>query len=137
MGRFGGYLIKAGDFTVPMEYINEKGYSAPVNTIDEDSYTDNFGVLNRTVINKIPIVTVSFIEMNDEELDVIMSGFRRNYLVPDERKLRVSLWVPEYRDYVEQDMFIKDPDFPINNIDLEKNVINYDAFSLKFEGYGE
>lgn len=134
---FGGFLMKAGDFTVPMEFINVKGYSAPVKTIDEDSYTNNFGVLDRTVLNTIPFATIEFSSMTDAELDAIMSGFRRNYIVDAERKLRVTLWVPEYGGYVNQDMFIKDPNFPIKEIDLEKNEITYESFSLTFEGYGE
>lgn len=132
---FGGYLLRSGNYTLPMEHMNIEGYSAKVNTLDEDSYTDNFGVLNRTVIQRIPIVQVELLPMTDAEFDAIMNGLRSNYIVNDERKSRVSAWVPEYGAYVEQDMYISDPEIAIQEV--RGNSLIYKSVTLKFNGYGE
>lgn len=132
-----GYLVKVGNYTIPMDYINIEGYSAKVNTLDEDSYTDNNGVLQRTVIQHIPIVQVELVELDHLEFGGIMQAFRNNYSVDAERRATVSVWVPEYGDYVVQDMYLSDPEIAIKEIDAFTGIITYKPITLKFNGYGE
>lgn len=131
---FEGYLVKVGSFEIPLEYVSIEGYSAKVNTLDEDSYTDNFGVLNRTVIQRIPIVQIETTELTQAELDDLLGAFRANYSVDAERKATVTAWVPEYGDYVVQDMYLSDPEIAIKEI--RDGQIFYKPVTLKFNGYG-
>ena len=132
---FDGYLIKVGSYILPNKYIQEKTYSAKVNTIDEDSYNDNNGILHRNVIQKIPIVKANTVSLSQAEVDAIMSSFRSNYSVANERKASVSVWIPELGKYVTQDMYLSDIDFVIDVI--KDGVPMYEPFELRFNGYGE
>ena len=131
---FEGYLIKVGEFIIPNNLLQEKSYSAKVNTIDEDSYNDNFGILHRNVIQKIPIVKVNTCEMTQAELEVLMSGIDANLSNSDEQKASVSVWVPRWRRYVTQDMYLSDIDFVIDTI--KDGIPQYASFELRFNGYG-
>ena len=131
---FGGYLIRVGNYELPLTVIREQGYSAKVSTLDEDSYTDNFGVLNRTVIQKIPQVQVELVEMDSDQFDGIMHNMRNNFSDQMERKAMVSVWVPEYGSYVSQNMYLSDMDIKIKEI---KRKLVYESITLKFNGYGE
>lgn len=135
MSNYQGYLIKVGDFVIPLEFVKEKTYKAKVNTIDEDAYNDNTGYLHRTVIQKIPTVSIETLALNQDEVDMIFNGCRNAYISPKERKAIMSVWVPEFGKYVSQEMYLNDPELTISDID--EGVINYEPFTLTFKGYGE
>ncbi len=118
-----------------MALLNAEGYQAKVNTLDEDSYTDNFGILHRTVIQKIPIVQAVTQELTEAELSGIMSNLRAQYTNDQERKATVTAWIPEYGAYVTQGMYLSDPEITIKEVKDGKLI--YKPLTLKFNGYGE
>jgi hypothetical protein len=129
-----GYLIRVGSFTLPLEKMEYESYNGKVNSLDEDPYNDTEGNLHRNVIAQIPTVSCTIQEMEQPEFDAIMNAMRANYVVPEERKALVSAWVPEYGDYVEQYMYLQDPDIKIKCID-EYPI--YKPVEFKFYSYGE
>lgn len=133
---FQGYFVKVGNYEFPTRLINAESYQAKVNTLDQDSYTDDFGTLHRTVVQAIPIVSFQTVDWTQTEVDVVMNAFRSQFIGDKrERKALVSAWVPEYGNYVQQYMYMSDPDFSVDYTD-GKNVY-YEGTTLKFNSYGE
>lgn len=137
MKRFQGFLVKIGDYEVPLQIMEEGSYDGKVNTLDDGSETDNTGYLDRYVLQRIPIVQFTTMEMNEEQLNDFMDACRAQYEIEEQRKARCTVWVPEYGRYVEQDMFMADPSIKIKGIDLIDNTITYLPFTVKLESYGE
>lgn len=132
---FQGYFIKVGDYILPMEVLSVEGYHAKPTTLDEDSYTDNFGRLHRTVLQKIPIVEATTLEISEEEASAIFRNIRSQFTNELENKAVVTAWIPFYGDYVTQDMYMSDPD--ITAKEVKKGKLYYKAVTFKFNGYGE
>lgn len=130
---FGNYLIKIGDYVLPLNKIEYGSYSAKVNVLDDDPYNDTDGILHRDVIIAIPIVQVTLQEMTSDEFDVIMGNISDNYVVSEERKALVSAWIPEWGRYESQYMYISDMDIKISHIDTK---VHYESIELKFNSYG-
>lgn len=137
MGRFNGYLIRVGNYEVPLRLVQAETYDAKVNTLDEDSEQDNFGVLHRNVIQRIPIVQFETIAMTENELNDFMDSCRAEYDIEEERKALCSVWVPEFGRYAEMDMYMSDPSIKIDHIDMATNTVYYMPFTVRFNGYGE
>ena len=129
-----GYLVKVGNFIIPMRFMIEKSYNAKVNTLDQDAYNDADGVLQRNVIQQIPKVSFKTLPWTNVDAGFLMSNCRQNFSNQKERKATVSVWVPEYDDYVTQEMYMSDPEFVIGHID--GNTIHYESTQFTFTAYG-
>lgn len=132
---FNGYLIKFGSYRIPLNVMQEKSYSAKVNTLDLDPFNDADGILNREVIQRIPKVTFTTMPLTEPEFDTLMSNIESQYSVPAERKANVSVYVLEWRRYVSMDMYISDPDIVIDEI--KDGVIHLQPIQFTLTGYGE
>ncbi|MBQ8803484.1 MAG: hypothetical protein IJZ53_07625 [Tyzzerella sp.] len=132
---FNGYLIKVGDYQIPHKYIKVSSYS-PYRTVqDLDSYRDGNGVLHRNTLshvpNKVEFETVPM--LTNTEFGEIMSRIEENYIIPEERKASVTLYIPEKDSYVTQDMYM--PDITPTIRDMQNGQIRYESIRLAFIGY--
>lgn len=132
---FNGYLIKFGNYTIPLKYIQEKTYSAKVNTLDLDPFNDADGILNREVIQRIPKVTFTTMPLKESDWNTIMSNLENQYDVAEERKANCIVYVPEWRNYKSMDMYISDMDIVIDEI--IDGVVYFEPIQLTLTGYGE
>lgn len=132
---YAGYLIKVGDYTIPLKYIKAESYSAYRSIQDLDSYRDADGILHRTALthvpNKVEFETPAM--MTDKTFSEIMSNIQRNYINVNERRLSVTMYVPETNEYVTQDMYMPDITPAIYHADSKK--IQYKSIRLAFIGY--
>lgn len=132
---FSGYLVKIGSYTIPNRLLELSGYSAKVNTLDDDSFRDNYGGLHRDVIAQVPKVTLKFKPMSGNDFDTLWSAVEAQYDVDDERKADFTMWVPEWRRYETQAMYIADFEPTIESINGTS--INYAGFSISIISYSE
>lgn len=131
-----GYLLKIGNYTVEQgKYIKANSYSAYANVQDLDSYRDADGVLHRNALTHVPI-KVEFetpaMLTNDTFAD-FMNKIKSNYISAAERKVHARVYVPEYDDYVEQDMYV--PDIKPTLYTTHGGKIRYNAIRIALIGY--
>lgn len=130
-----GYLIKVGSYTIPQNKIRAESYSAVLHVQDLDSFRDANGVLNRTALeHTVPEVNFELRSLlTNTEVADIFSKIKSNYTIPAERRVSATVYVPELDDYVTQDMYMPDTNFPIYG--TYENKITYNAIPVSFIGY--
>ena len=130
-----GYLLKVGDFTFPQDLIRAETYNATMSVQDLDSYRDANGILHRTAlehtVNKVEFDLIPL--LTSKQVSALFVNIRRNYTISAERKTTVTLYVPELDDYVTQDMYMPDTQFPIYG--TYNNEIRYNQIRIAFIGY--
>ena len=134
---YSGYLLKVGSYQIDgTNYINYNSYKVTRNVQDLDSYRDAMGVLHRNALEHAPI-KIEFETregLTNDEIGTFMGSIRNNFTNSTERKASVTAFVPELNDYVTQDMYMPDPQFPIMQIDTN-NVVKYSKTRIAFIGY--
>lgn len=136
---YSGYLVKVGtgssQYTIPLSFIKAESYQAEHLVQDMDSYRDANGVLHRNALTHVPdkceFECVPL--LTNTEMNAVLSAIRSRFDVPLERKLSVTMYVPELNDYVTQDMYMPDPQFTIYYAD--NNEIKYNSVRFAFIGY--
>lgn len=130
-----GYLIRVGNYDIPMKFIKADSYNASLITQDLDSYRDMDGVLHRTAlshrVNKIEFQTPSLLK--DFEMEDFLSNVRQNYISSNEKKVIASVYVPELDEYMTQEMYISDLNFSVYGI--FDGVIIYNPLRVAFIAY--
>jgi len=136
---FNGYLIQMSNNGKTYnnffsKFISAESYKVSKKILDVDSYRDANGVLHRNPLEHSSY-TISFDTnpLDNIKLNEFLTVIRESYSVPAERKVNLTFYVPEVDDYVTQDCYMPDIEFPINYI--ENNVIKYDRITIKFIGY--
>lgn len=131
---YNGYLLKIGNYTVPLKYIKADSYSAYVNMQDIDPWTDADGYVHRNAISlkalKIEFETVP--QMNDKTFEQFMSNIRSQYISSDERTFNVTAYIPETNQYVTQKAYLAD--FTPQIYGVINNVVKYDAIRMAIIG---
>lgn len=134
---FAGYLLKIGNFDTVEKYIEFNTYSTSRKPQDLSPYRNANGNLIRNVLPNVPnVISFGVKPKTDSSFQKdIMEKIRANYIPgkENERKLSITLYVPELGKYATQDMYMVDPEFVINRIDNDD--IYYDKITLKFIGY--
>ena len=136
---YGGSLViinhTGGDYTIPLSFIKADSYKVSKKIQDLDSYRDANGLLHRNalghVVYKVEFECVPM--LTSVEIDAVLANIRNRYTISAERKLNMSLYVPELNEYVQQDAYMPDPDFQVYLADSQK--IQYDAVRFAFIGY--
>ena len=132
---YAGYLIKVGNYEIPLSLIRAETYIPFKSVTDLDSYVDGNGVLHRNALehtaNKIEFETIPL--MTNTEFASLMTNLKNNFTIPLERKASVTCYIPEDDDYVTQDMYMPDIKPTIYYADAEK--IQYNQVRLAFIGY--
>lgn len=130
-----GYLIKVGNYTIPLSLIKADSYSVFMSITDLDSFVDANGYLHRNaldhVANKCEFETVPM--LNHTQYAALMANIRSQFTVVKERKASVTLYIPELDDYVTQDMYM--PDIKPSMYLASAREIKYNAVRLAFIGY--
>lgn len=132
---YAGYLIKVGNYTIPLSLIKADSYSVFMSITDLDSFVDANGYLHRNaldhVANKCEFETVPM--LNNTQYAALMANIRSQFTVAKERKASVTLYIPELDDYVTQDMYM--PDIKPGIYLASASEIKYNAVRLAFIGY--
>lgn len=127
-----GFLIKVGNFQIPLSFIKAESYQITRNIQDLDSYRDADGILHRTALehfsDKVEFECVPMLTENS--MENILSGIRNNYTIPLERKSSVTLFVPEINGYTTEEMYMADPTFSFYGIFNGKIVYNSVRFAF-------
>lgn len=132
---YGGYLVRVGSYTIPMEFIKADSYKISHKIQDLDSYRDANGVLHRNALSHVPdkLEFECVPMLTNTEMNAVMSAIRGQFSLPAERKANVTAYLPEEDRYVTQDMYMPDPEFQMYYAD--NNKILYDAVRFAFIGY--
>lgn len=132
---YNGYLLKVGDYKIPLGYIAAESYSAYRNIQDLDSYRDGNGKLHRTALSHVPN-KVEFDTRNmltNLQFADLMGNIKKNYKNIGERKATVTLYIPETDSYITQDMYMADIQPQMYGV--FDDVIKYMPVRIAFIGY--
>lgn len=135
---FNGSLLSLSGAEFPWQYIQAESYQGSLKSMDLDSTRVSTGVLNRNVLDHQAIeISFQTLPLNNTETADLWAFIRNHYISkPQERKCRVTAYIPELDDYVTQDAYVaSDPTFSIRRIDPANRVIEYDSYEIKFIGY--
>lgn len=131
---YSGFLIKVGEYTIPLSLIKAESYSAYVNMQDVDDYTDANGYLHREAVKlkaaKAEFETVPM--MDNTTFSNLMANIRANFTIPKARQCMFTMYVPEYDDYVTQTGYLAD--FQPQMYLADDSIIKYNAIRLAFIG---
>lgn len=131
---YNGYLIKAGNYKIPLKYIKAETYSITMNGQDLDSYRDADGDLHRQALPnpmwKVEFETVPL--LNEEEKTKLMSKIQENYKDKVEKSLMIEAFDPEYGRYIQQLMYV--PDISFSMYFADEKEIKYNSFRIAFIG---
>lgn len=130
-----GYLIKIGDYKIPLNYIRAETYSALKSGQDLDSYRDADGKLHRTALEhflyKVEFETKAM--LTNTEMTELLSNIQEQYIDKTEKKVHMTLYVPETDSYEEQDAYM--PDIPFSPYIVTSEYIKYNPTRIAFIGY--
>lgn len=138
---YSGYLIKViktdtvnTDFIIPMELMEYSSYKMTYSVLDTNATRNAKGSLIRTALpHRVPHCTIELRQMNNTQLAVIMGGIQSRYVNKKEKKVKLSVFLPEINDYVEEMFYLPDIEFTINHIEHGKVI--YNPIDLEFIGY--
>ena len=67
----------------------------------------------------------------------LFDNIAANYIIPKERKLLATLWVPEISDYMTQEVYLQDPQITINHdfTDEYEGELYYQPIKMAFTAY--
>lgn len=132
---FNGYLVKVGDYEIPLEYMNEASYKCTWSTLDLDSTRNANGVLERNAILQLPHCSFDTRPLTNVGLMDIWSNIRSRYTDSNEKKVSASVYVPETDSYYSGSFYVPDTEITINHI--YGNTVYYNSVTFEFIGYGE
>lgn len=131
-----GYLIKVGNYTIPLKYIAAESYQVTNYGQDLDSYQDTDGVLHRTALvfqaPKVEFETRNMLDHN--EMWDLISHIRANFTDTVEKKASVTVFIPELNEYITNDMYMAD--FSPTMYLASSKEIKYNSTRIAFISYG-
>lgn len=142
---YNGYLIKvkgisgsesySSDYTIPLNFVLEKTYKMTYSVIDFDSTRNGAGKLVRNALShKVPHCSIQVRPLDNTQLATMLSAIRNRYTIRKEKKVVLSVFVPEINQYVETSFYLPDLELTIRRIENNQKVI-YEGFTLEFIGY--
>lgn len=138
---YNNYLIKVlsgvqGDYIISAkEIIKAESYTVTQSGQDVDSYRDADGSLHRNAIPH-PCVKVEFEVkpmLTNVEVGQLMANIRSRMINRTEKKVSLSVYVPELDEYVVGEFYM--PDVPITIYGSYDNKLTYNAFRMAFIQY--
>ncbi len=134
---FNGYLVKTYNNTVLDRYLVEKGYEVtPDQRQDQDSYRDGLGELHRRVLPKVAttlkLTTLDGLTL--EQVTAFQTAVESGRLNVQERKVRLTYWNSETRDYCTDIFYMPDMTFKVKRI--ESGTLIHESMTFTFIGYG-
>ena len=73
--------------------------------------------------------------LTNEEMKSLWGIFKRNFTAPEERKAKVTFYVPLDEDYITEFMYLKNPKPQIDHIDSNTNTVYYKGLQFVLTGY--
>ncbi len=132
---YAGYLIKVGNYTIPLSLIRAETYTVFKSVTDLDSYVDANGELHRNALehiaNKVEFETIPL--LTDTQFGSLMANLYAQMSSTLERKASVTCYIPETDSYVTQDMYM--PDIKPTLYYADANKVQYNQIRLAFIGY--
>lgn len=131
---YSGWLLKIGNYTVPMSFIKPETYSPYVNMQDLDDYTDANGYLHRNAV-ELKALKVEFetrAMLTNTEFNSTISNIRQQFTNATERACYITAYIPEYDDYVTQYGYMAD--FQPTIYGTYGGQIHYNSVILAFIG---
>ena len=68
-----------------------------------------------------------------DEMEKLIKGISDNYIIPGERKVLATVFIPELNDYVTREMYVPDIQFAID--DATQTDIRYGSSKISFIAY--
>lgn len=130
---YNGYLIRVGNYEIPLSAMIKSSYKVTYSVLDLDSYRDANGHLHRTALRKVPTIEVGLHPLSSNQIADIFSNIASQYVNSSERKVLASVFIPEINGYYDGYFYIPDTQFAINKI--VNNVVYYDETTFKIIGY--
>lgn len=134
---YGTYLIKVGNYEIPLSYIQAETYNCTKNGQDLDSYRDCNGLLHRTALPH-PVWKIEFntrAMLSESEMRTMLTAIQNNYINATEKSANVTFYDFESGTYITQKMYMPDIQFTPYWITNSGNTINYNSVRLAFIGY--
>ena len=132
---YSGFLIRAGEYQIPIEYISCQTYKVTRSIQDLNSYRDSNGELHREALEhtleKVEFETVP--RLYGDKMEKLIKGISDNYIIPGERKVLATVFIPELNDYVTREMYVPDIQFTID--DATSTDIWYGSSKISFIAY--
>lgn len=133
---FEGYLIKTGNFIIPLSIMEFDSYKGVNSVLDVDANRDCDGDLHRNALkNKKFKAEFTTIPLTNKLWIQFYNRIKENFVEPKERKLLCTVYIEEDDEYVDGYAYIPDIEFTIADIDSKSNTINYDGIRLAFIQY--
>lgn len=130
-----GYLIKIGDYNIPLSMIAANTYQALRSGQDLDSTRNENGILDRNAlahfINKVEFEVPSM--KTNIEISDLLANIRRNFIDDVEQNVNATFYVPMLDDYITKEMYLPDVTFKMDI--ATKEYIKYDKIRLAFIEY--
>ena len=133
---YAGYLIKIGNYTIPLGLIRADSYSPYVNMQDYEPWTDAKGYLHRDAVElkalKVEFETKAM--LNNVQFGELMSNIRAQFIQGKEkgRECDITAYIPEYDNYVTQRGYMAD--FKPQVYLASATEVKYDPCRLAFIG---
>lgn len=132
---YSGWLLKVGNYTVPMKFMKPETYSAYVNMQDLDDYTDANGYLHRNAVElkaiKAEFETVAMLTNKEFDEDLV-ANIRSQFVNTTEKGCYITAYIPEYGDYIMQYGYMAD--FQPTIYGTYDGVIHYNSVKFSFIG---
>ena len=107
---YNGFLLKIGDYVVPLSILRPESYSPYVNMQDFEPWTDSNGYIHREPVDlkaaKVEFETVAMLSNTD--FSTFMHNIRSQYTIEIGRQFVFTAYIPEYDDYVTQTGYLAD-----------------------------
>lgn len=140
---FSGYLIKVAKSAsdthveIPLRWMRAETYSVtPNQRMEWSAERDMNGYLHRvTVENQPPKIEFETPLMTNAEVGQLNAILAAAYSNNSERKLNIQYYDPETDTYKTHDCYMPDVQYEIRNVDVARNVINYEQLRYAFIGY--
>ena len=131
---YAGYLVKIGDYTIPLGMIKADSYYAYVNMQDYEPWTDAKGYLHRDAVElkalKVEFETKAMLD--NTQFSTLMTNIAAQFTNAKGRECNITAYIPEKDDYVTQRGYMAD--FKPQMYFADTNKIQYDPCRLAFIG---
>ena len=133
---YSGYLIKIGNYTIPLSMIKADSYYAYYNMQDYDPWTDAKGYLHRDAVKlkalKVEFETVN--QLNNTQFASLMNSISSQFISgkTHARECEITAYIPEIDSYVTQRGYMAD--FKPQMYLASATEIRYDSCRLSFIG---
>lgn len=138
---FAGYLLKVGTganaVEIPMKYMRASTFKAtPDQRMEWSAERNVAGFLKReTVPNTPPKIEFNTPSMTNVQVAALNALFIGAFSDASQRKLTVEYFDQWSNSYKTHECYMPDVQFPIRNVDVANNIINYDEIRYAFIGY--